>query len=296
MRYLVRRLLEAAVVVFAVSSLIFILLHLMPGGPCAVVAPSWPPSETGVASSSAPPAPTYVSCVDYFHLDRPVVNQYLDFVGSYLHGDLGTSLEMGDPSVQIILLDHLPATVLLLTTSFIVQQLVALPLGMFATVRRYSFFDGLFSILSYVFLSVPPFILGMVLIYFFAVEWHLLPPQRTSEVTLPVFGTGDWFGMMVQHPALLLGDLASHLVLPATTLAVIGIALDSRFMRAAMLQVLDEDYMRTAKARGVKPWRLIFKHAFRNALPPIITNIPLYFPAMIGSAMVVETVFTYTRR
>lgn len=294
MRYAARRLAEVALVLFAISTLIFIVLHLAPGGPCGVAPSTTSGTETGVAFTQPAPAPTFVNCVDYYHLDEPVVYQYLDFVSNYLHGNLGTSLQMGEPSVGTILMDHLPATILLITSSFIVQQLIALPLGMLAAVRRYSFFDGLFSVLSYIFLSGPPFILGLLLIYVLGVEWRLLPPQRASDVALPILGTPDWFGMLFQQPALLLGDLMSHLVLPATTLAVIGIALDSRFMRAAMLQVLDEDYIRTAKAKGVRGRRIIFVHAFRNALPPIITNIALYLPALIGSAMVVETVFSYT--
>lgn len=231
------------------------------------------------------------ACVAQLALDRPISDQYLAFLSAYAHGDLGSGAAGG--SVSAIILHGLPLTVLLVATSFFFQQLIALPLGIYAAVRRYSAFDGIFTFVSYLGLSVPAFILGIALIYLFAVHWPLAPAGRATDITLPVFWTRDWFAALATNPLVVLGDLSRHLVLPAFTLMVVGIAVDSRFMRAAMLHVLHEDYIRTAKAKGLRSRTVLFKHAFRNALLPIITNFGLYLPSLVGGAVVVETVFNW---
>lgn len=291
--YVLRRLAQIIAALFGITTLIFLLLHLQPGGPCNATLLTYAhPGDTARTLYQA--APPQVNCIDYFHLDRPLVEQYSGFIGNYLHGNLGISLQSDATPVGTIIGEHLPTSILLIAVAFLIQQIIALPLGVFAAVHRHSVFDGIFSVLSYVALATPAFVLGLLLIFFVAVDWGAVPTGRASNVTLPILFSGSWFQQFAHQPALLLGDAASHLVLPAITLAVIGIALDSRFMRAAMLQVLDEEYIRTAKAKGLKRRTIIFKHAFRNALPPIISNIALYVPALIGNAMVVETVFSYT--
>src|SRR5579884_445152 len=134
-RYLIRRLVEVVVALFGITTLIFIILHLRPGGPCASV---------GAAVSNGGS-----DCIDFYGLDQPLVNQYVTFVGNYLHGNLGSSLTTGAAPVTTLLAQHLPATALLIVSSFLVQQLIALPLGALAAVYRQSRFDGIFSILSY---------------------------------------------------------------------------------------------------------------------------------------------------
>jgi len=192
-----------------------------------------------------------------------------------------------------VLAQHLPATALLILSAFIVQQLIALPLGALAAVYRQSLFDGAFSIFSYTLLAIPAFVLGIILIAALGVDAGGFPTGQSASVTLPVLGTAAWFHLLIHSPALVLGDALRHLVMPAMSLALVGIALDSRFMRASMLSVLDEEYIRTARAKGIRPAKIIFKHAFRNAVPPIITNVALYVPILIGSAMVVERIFQY---
>lgn len=285
-RYVARRLVEVAVALFAISTLVFLILHFKPGGPCnsGYVLPN---------QHNYQPVPSNANCADFFHLDQPLVTQYLDLVGGYLHGNLGVGLDSSHVPVATTIGEHLPTTLLLLTTSFLLQQLIAIPLGVMAAVKRHSVFDGAFSVFSYGALSTPAFILGFTLLWVVTVVWGVLPPGHASDDLLPVLLNGSWFAMLPHHPALLLGDMLRHLILPATTLAMTGIAIDSRFLRAAMLQVLDEEYIRMARAKGLTRRTIIFKHALRNALPPVITNIALYFPALIGTAMVVETVFSY---
>jgi peptide/nickel transport system permease protein len=278
--YVIRRLIQSALILAGLSVVFFLILHLTPGGPCAALEES----GEGAAREHA--------CIVRLGLDQPLPVQYFRWIGGYLHGDFGTS-DLGYP-VSSIILQKLPATLLLVGVSFFFQQLIALPLGMFSALRQYSVFDHLFTFVSYVGLSLPTFWLGLMLIYFFAVDWGVLPVSGVQSATLPIFWSDSWFRLLEQNPALVLGDLARHLVLPAFTLMVIGIAVDSRFMRASMLEVLHQDYIRTAKAKGLTRRRIILKHAFRNAILPIITNVALHLPALIGGAVIVETIFSWT--
>lgn len=266
--YIVRRLLQTVATLFLLSILFFLLTRLQPASIC-----------------------NGLNCVQALNLDQPLSNQYLDWIGPLLHGNFGTSV--GGQPVNLIIEQHLPPTILLVAVSLVIQQAIALPLGIFAALRPYSFLDQVLTFGSYVALSVPAFVLGFVLIGLFSEHWLLLPPGHYEYAAVPLLWTPDWFTAFVQNPGFILGDLIHHLILPAFTLTVTGIAIDSRFMRAAMLQVLHQDYIRTARAKGLGRRRVIFKHAFRNALLPIITNLGLYLPALIGGVVVVEAVFTW---
>jgi peptide/nickel transport system permease protein len=278
--YILRRLIQAFVILVGLSVIFFVILHITPGGPCAAFEGS---GARGAAAEKA--------CVVRLGLDRPLPAQYFSQMGTYLHGDFGYS-NFGNSVAQVIL-SKLPATVLLMGTSYLLQQLIALPLGIFAALKQYSLFDSIFTFLSYVGLSMPTFWLGLILIFFFAVNWTLLPAGRVEDVTLPVFWSHDWFVALGQNPGLVLGDLIRHLIMPMFVLMVTGVATDSRFMRASMLEVINQDYIRTAKAKGLSRRVVIFKHAFRNAVLPIITNIALFLPALIGGAVITETVFSW---
>lgn len=279
--YIVRRLLQAVLILFGLSIIFFVILHLTPGGPCA-----------GFEGPGVQQQTRMVACVQRLGLDKPLVVQYVNSMNTYLHGDFGNSSSTGDP-VTTVIVSKLPATILLMGSSYLLQQMIALPLGIFAALRQYSFFDQAFTFLSYVGLSMPTFWLGLLLIFFFAWHWTLLPPGRVEDVALPVFWSHEWFVMLGQNPGLILGDLARHLIMPMLTLCIVGIATDSRFMRASMLEVINQDYIRTAKAKGLSRATVIFKHAFRNAVLPIITNIALYLPALVGGAVITETIFTW---
>jgi peptide/nickel transport system permease protein len=279
--YIARRLIQSALILFGLSIVFFVILHLTPGGPCAAF------EGAGVAAQAKREA-----CIQRLGLDKPVVVQYLNSMGTYLHGDFGNSSSTGDP-VTAIILAKLPATILLIGSSYLLQQIIALPLGIFAALRQYSFFDQAFTFLSYVGLSMPTFWLGLLLIFFFAWHWTILPPGRVEDVSLPVFWSHDWFVMLGQNPGLILGDLVRHLIMPMMTLCIVGIAADSRFMLASMLEVINMDYIRTAKAKGLSRKTVIFKHAFRNAVLPIITNVALFLPTLVGGAVITETIFTW---
>jgi peptide/nickel transport system permease protein len=260
--YIIRRLLQAVLILLGLSVVFFVILHLTPGGPCAAF------EGAGIRGAAQEHA-----CVQRLGLDKPLVVQYANQMSTYLHGNLGVS-NYG-MSVSSAISSKLPATVLLMGSSYLLQQLIALPLGIFAALRQYSFFDQVFTFASYVGLSMPTFWLGLILIFVFTVHWTVLPSGRVEDVTLPVFWSGAWFSMLGQQPGVILGDLLRHLLLPMFVLMITGIATDSRFMRASMLEVINQDYIRTAKAKGLSRRVIIFKHAFRNAVLPIITNIAL---------------------
>lgn len=161
--YIARRLIQSLFILIGLSVIFFVILHLTPGGPCA--------AYEGGGLSGAIRAQV---CVKRLGLDKPLVVQYATQMGTYLHGDLGVS-NFGQP-VAVTIASKLPATILLMGTSYFLQQCIALPLGMFAALRQYSFFDQIFTFLSYVGLSMPTFWLGLILIFVFAVHWTILPP------------------------------------------------------------------------------------------------------------------------
>jgi len=278
--YILRRLIQAVFILVGLSVVFFVILHITPGGPCAAF------EGGGIAAAAKQQA-----CVNRLGLDRPLVTQYFSQMSVYLHGDLGQSVS-GD-SVSAVIAQKLPATILLMGSSYIIQQMIALPLGVFTALKQYTFFDQAFTFLSYVGLSMPTFWLGLILIFVFAVQLNVLPAGRVEDVTIPIFWSHSWFVMLQHQPGLILGDLLRHLLLPMTVLMVTGIAGDSRFMRGSMLEVIRQDYIRTARAKGLSPRVVIFKHAFRNALLPIITNIGLYLPALLGGAIITETIFSW---
>lgn len=278
--YIARRLLQTLIVLIGLSAVFFFLTHLAPGGPCQAQNASTPRDIARLHQ-----------CVIRLGLNKPIPVQFQAWVVAVLHGNFGVTL--GGQTVLSVILAALPVTILLATVSYVFQQLIALPLGVFSALKQYSFFDTVFTFLSYVGLSMPTFWLGIMLIYFFAVHWRIFPVGQVDAINLPIFWTHDWFVALSHNPGYILGDLASHLVLPAITLMVVGIAADSRFMRASMLDVIHQDYIRTARAKGLKRRTVIFKHAFRNAVLPIITNVALYLPTLVGGFIITETVFTY---
>lgn len=278
--YIIRRLIQALLILIGLSVVFFVILHLTPGGPCAAF-------EGGGVKSAAQEA----ACVQRLGLDRPLFVQYVAQMGTYLQGNLGTS-NFGN-SVNSEITTKLPATILLMGSSYLIQQMIALPLGIFAALRQYSVGDQIFTFMSYVGLSMPTFWLGLILIFIFAWHWTVLPAGRIEDVTLPIFWSHAWFVALGHNPGLILGDLLRHLVMPMFVLMITGIAADSRFMRASMLEVINQDYIRTAKAKGLTRRAVIFKHAFRNAVLPIITNIALYLPALVGGAIITETIFSW---
>jgi peptide/nickel transport system permease protein len=264
-RYLLRRLLQAVVVLGLVSGVGFAVLHLAPGGPAAIYALTPSMSAEDLARLTRE-----------LGLDRPVPEQYLKWIRGVLTGNWGRSYRDGRLVLEIIG-ERIPATLLLMGSAFGLAVGLGLAAGIVSAVRQYSLFDHLLTFVSMVALSIPTFWLGLMAIYVFAVLLRVLPPGNMGTI-------GADFALL---------DRLRHLILPAATLGLVMVATWSRYTRASMLDVIREDYVRTARAKGMPGGAVILKHALRNALIPLITLAGLQLPMMLSGALVAETVFTW---
>lgn len=281
--YLVRRVAQAVPTLVLISLVLFFGMHALPGGPTAAFGTN--PHMSAAARQAI---------IHQWGLDKPLPVQYLDWVKSMFTGDWQYSFFLRRP-VRDVITERLPATLILMGSAYALQQLLALPSGIYAALRRYSPFDQILTLLSYLFYSMPTFWLGLALILALAVQIPIFPVAGIIDVrvTGAPWGTGDfvtWFG---GHPLEGIGQIAQHLVLPAITVALVGMAGDFRFMRASMLDAVNQDYVRTARAKGMEERTVVLKHALRNALLPVITNAALVLPALFSGAVVTEAIFSW---
>jgi peptide/nickel transport system permease protein len=263
--YLVRRLLQALAVLGLVSVAGFTVLHVAPGGPAAIYALSPTMSSEDLERITRE-----------LGLDRPLHVQYLAWVSGLVNANWGRSYRDGRMVLEVVA-DRVPATVVLMLSAFTVAILLGLALGILSAVRRYSLFDHAATLGAMVALSIPTFWLGLMAIYVFSVLLAAFPPGNIGTVGAP-------FSLV---------DRLRHLVLPAGTLGVVMVATWSRYTRASMLEVIGEDYIRTALAKGVSSAGIVFKHALKNALIPLVTLAGLQLPLVLSGALVTETVFTW---
>jgi peptide/nickel transport system permease protein len=248
------RLASVAIVVFGVLCLVFFLIHLVPGDPVEVML-----GESAQAADRE-------ALRHALGLDRPLLTQWLHYLYNIAHFDLGNSLHSNRPILQI-LLERAPATLELAVTALLVAVVMAFPLGVMAAVRKDSLWDHGAMGVSLLGVSIPNFLMGPLLILVFAV-WL------------------GWFPVSGREgPA--------SLVLPALTLGSAMAAILSRMVRASMLEVLGEDYIRTARAKGLGPRAVIWRHALRNALLPVITLLGLQLGALLAGAVITEAVFSW---
>lgn len=227
-------------------------------------------------------------------LDKPIFVQYGLFLKDALRGDLGDSIVTGRP-VTTELLTRLPATFELVAFAMLIAILVGIPVGVISAVRQYSLLDKTTSVLALTGISMPIFWLAMILVVIFGVNLELLPfPGRLDPTT----GITAITGLVLVDSLLTLNfagfwDGLLHLIMPALALATIPMAVIMRMTRSSMLEVMNEDYVRTARAKGVVPWRVVFKHALRNAMLPTITVIGLQTGLLMGGAIITETIFSW---
>lgn len=262
--FLLRRLAQALLLLFLVSMIGFAILHLAPGGPLSQFALSSQMSQEDLDRIAT-----------QLGLNRPLPVQYVDWLWRMLQGDWGMSYRDGAPVLSVIG-SHLGATLELMAASMLIACVVGCWIGVLGAIKRYSLFDTLATVGAMVALSIPTFWFGLVAIYVFSVELGWLPAGNRHTV-------GD---------ASLL-DLLHHLIAPVLVLALVEMAIWARFMRSSMLDVISQDYVRTARAKGLPEWQVLSRHAFRNALLPMITVAGLQFPTLLGGALVAETVFTW---
>jgi peptide/nickel transport system permease protein len=262
--YLTRRTLATIPLFLGVSIILFFVLHLAPGGPADVYADN--PSVTPAALENLKRE---------LGLDQPLPVQYVRWVSAFARGEWGFSIRSGQPVLETAL-ERVGPTLFLGGTAFALALLTAIPLGVFSALRRYSSVDYVFTFLSFLGISMPIFWLALMLQAFFAVQLRWLP-----SAGLETIGDGGFL------------DRLRHLILPASLLAIANIASWGRFVRSSMLDVLNLDYIRTARAKGLGERVITYRHAFRNALIPVVTVIALDFAGILSGAVITETIFAW---
>ncbi len=252
-RYIVRRLLQTVLVVLGVTFISFNLMFLS-GDPAVLMAgEDW----------------TQQQLQEFRHtmgFDRPVLVQYLDFLQGAVHGDFGVSLRQKQPTFNLVM-DRMPATLELAATAMLIAVILGLPIGIFAATKRKTAWDGLVMLFALIGQSMPVFWLGLLLVMVFGVNLRWLP----------IAGTGT--------PA--------HLILPALTLGLFSVAYNARMVRSSMLEVLAQDYIRTARAKGLHQRMILWRHALKNALIPVVTVMGMQFGALLSGAVITESIFAW---
>ncbi len=264
LRYLIERLGQSLILLVLVSMVGFAVLNLAPGGPLSQY--TLTPGMTQEALNRI---------AEQMGLNRPLPIQYLDWLWHLLQGDWGRSYRDQQPVLWIIG-SHLTATLLLMGTSTALAIAIGTWVGVKAATKRHSSFDYVATVGAMVALSIPTFWFGLVAIYLFSLKLRWLPAGNMYTV-----GDGS------------LGDYLIHLIMPTCVLALVNVAVWSRYMRTATLDVINQDFVRTAKAKGLSERRVLVKHVVGNALLPMITLIGLQLPTILGGALVTETVFTW---
>jgi len=261
--FLVRRVGQSLVLLLLVTMVTFLLIHSAPGGPSILLNPDVSKEQAQQIGAN-------------LQLNDPLPVQYARWLGGLVRLDLGTSYVQEQPVTRVIG-RRLGATLALAGLSLVLALLVAVPLGILAAVRRNSFVDHLAAFLSLFGVAVPVFWYGLILIVICGVWLHILPS-----------------GGLADDPATFnFGDRVRHLILPTLVLGTTAMAQFTRYMRSGMVAVLSDDYVRTARAKGLSERAVLFRHALRNALIPVVTIIGVVIPRLIGGAAITEKVFSY---
>ena len=271
-RYIIRRILQAIPILLILSALLFFMVRAAPGGPLAAAERNPNVTQEQIALLKKK-----------LGLDKPLPVQYLRWMGGIFQGDLGQSIKFNRPVSEMIA-ERIPNTLLLVGVAFLITLLVALPVGILSARRPYSIFDYIATTLTFIGQSLPVYWLGLALILVFYVALN-------NPVTgAPLFPSGGMYSVGKEGN---LPNLIWHLVLPVTALSGEWTAWYSRFLRSSMLDVMHEDYVRTARAKGLTERVVYYKHALRNAVLPLVTLIALDLPSLFAGALFVETIFSW---
>ncbi|NLY29629.1 MAG: ABC transporter permease [Firmicutes bacterium] len=265
-RYIARRLLAMIPLLLGISFIVFSLLNILPGDPVSIMLSSNP--------HITPDAETIAQLRAQYGLDKPLMTQYMIFLRNLFKGDLGTSVYTQQPVVTAIA-ERMPATIQLALAALIISTAIAIPLGVISAVRHYSWVDHLCLVGSLIGISMPSFWLGLLLMLVFSLKLRWLP----------LSGMGYFYNG--------LGDVLRHLVMPATTLGFGMAALLARVTRSSMLEVLGQDFIRTARAKGLHEKMVVYRHALRNAFIPILTVSGMQFGYLLGGSVIIETIFSW---
>lgn len=280
---LLERVLSAIPVALGVAVLAFMFLRFLPGDPVEIML-----GDTQVSQQQLD------SLRSQLHLDKPLPTQLGIFLSGLLRGDLGVSIVKNAPVAKLIG-DALPATIELTLATVLVGILIAMPVGIISAVRAGSWLDRTVLSGALIGISMPAFWFGLLMILLFAVELRVLPTSGRIAATMVVDRTTGFMlvDTLLDGNLKAFGTALKHLVLPALTLGVVFAAVLARVVRTSMLEVLGKDYVTTARAKGLREWGVILKHALRNALIPALTVTGLQFGELLGGNMIVETVFAW---
>ena len=262
--FLLQRLMQALLLLLIVSMIGFAILHLAPGGPMSQFAAGGDMTQADLDRIA-----------EQLGLNRPLPIQYAEWLWRMLSGDWGVSYRDQQPVLHIIA-GHLGPTLELMLTSTLLAMLIGAWIGIIGAVKRYSLFDSIATIGTMIALSIPTFWFGLVVIYVFSVGLGWLPSGNRFTI-----GDGSFLNRL------------HHLIGPCVVLALVSTAVWSRYMRSSMLDVINQDFVRTARAKGVPERRILMTHVLRNALLPMITITGLHVPSLLSGALVTETVFTW---
>lgn len=261
--FIVRRIGQALIVIVGVTLIVFILRHLLPGSIARAI----------LGIRATPPAIAAFNRQN--GLDRPVPLQYVQFLNQLIHGNLGYSFKQ-NMSVDSIVVHDLPNDIVLVGVSLVLALLIAIPLGIVQAVRRNKLTDYAATGISFVLYSMPAYLLGLLLIAAFAVNLRILPAEAPQASTI---------GGVLADP--------SALVLPVATLTLVTVALFSRYMRSSAIDSLTQDYIRTARAKGLRQSAILFRHLLRNSLIPVATLIGISIPGILTFGLIIEQLFNF---
>jgi peptide/nickel transport system permease protein len=261
--YLVRRVGQAIVVVIGVMILTFIMIHMEPGSVArAVLGIHATPGRIAIFNST-------------YGLNEPLYSQFVTYVQQVFHGNLGTSYQLQQPVTSLIA-QRLPKDAILLGISTVLALLLAIPMGMYQATRRNTLGDHAFTSVSFTLYSMPDFFFALLLIALFSVQLRILPPTVPAAASV---------GGLLADP--------KALVLPVATLALVTVASFSRYMRSSAIDVLSQDFIRTARAKGMPERKILLRHVLRNSLLPVVTLLGLSLPGIVAGAVIAEEVFNF---
>jgi ABC-type dipeptide/oligopeptide/nickel transport system permease component len=281
-KYIIRRLIGAIPVLFGLSIILFAFIHLLPGDPAATILGQHARPELVAAMRAR------------LGLDLPLWQQYVNYLADLAHGNLGNSFVNNRPVLGEFF-TRFPGTIELTIAAMIYAVGLGIPLGRFAARHAQTMSDGAVTVISLVGISIPIFVLGLTLQYIFSVQLHWLPatgridprlnvPAQTNFMLIDTLLAGNWAAFV---------DALRHLILPAIALGSIPLAIITRITRASVLDVANDDYVRTARAKGLREKRVDSRHIMRNAWLPVVTVIGLQFGGLLGGAVITETVFAW---
>jgi len=267
--YITKRLLLMIPLIFGITLITFAVIHLAPGNPV----------EVQTEMSLKVTAQAKENLKKLYGLDKPLHVQYIDWLGRFMKLDFGKSFVDGRKVIDKIL-ERIPKTLIINVLSLLLIAVTAIPIGILSATRQYSLFDKVSTVFVFLGFSTPTFWLALLLMILFGVNLGILPISGFQSVD--VSEMGFWEKIF---------DIIKHLILPVGVSAFGGIAGLSRYSRSSMLEVIRQDYIRTAKAKGLTESKVVFRHAFRNALMPIVTILGLSVPGLIGGGVIFETIF-----